>query len=127
MRNEGNSLRALYDIANAKAMEQSAQSDQRIAALRTQLADAVGQLAEMAPISERQSARQQTEAARVSPATTNTLALSIAAHMRHATEHCRALSSCAALQCSKLPSSCIAVCPVVVVPQKNLPPESQSD
>lgn len=92
-RNEGNSLRALYDIANAKAMEQSAQSDQRIAALRTQLADAVGQLAEMAPISELQSARQQTEAARVSPATTNTLALSIAAHMRHATEHCRALSA----------------------------------
>ena len=74
MRNEGNSLRALYDIANAKAMEQSAQSDQRIAALRTQLADAVAQLAEMAPVSELQSALQQTEAARVSSARTSTLA-----------------------------------------------------
>lgn len=74
MRNEGNSLRALYDIANAKAMEQSAQSDQRIAALRTQLADAVGQLAEMAPLSELQSAREQIEAARVRPAAANALA-----------------------------------------------------
>ena len=74
MRNEGNLLRALYDIANAKAMEQSAQSDQRIAALRTQLADAVGQLADMAPISELQSAREQMKAARVRPATGDTLA-----------------------------------------------------
>ena len=66
MRNEGNSLRALYDIANVKAAEQSALAEQRTAALKTQLADAVYTLAEMVPMAELQTAKQEADSARVS-------------------------------------------------------------
>ena len=66
MRNEFNSLRALYDIANVKATEQSVLADQRVAALDTQLADAADTLAGMAPIAELQSARQEADFVRVS-------------------------------------------------------------
>ncbi|CAL5225469.1 g8290 [Coccomyxa viridis] len=64
MRNEGNSLRALYDIANVKAAEQSALAEQRTAALKTQLADVVYTLAEMVPMAELQTAKQEADSAR---------------------------------------------------------------
>ena len=66
MRNEGKSLRALYDIANVKAAEHRALADQRMAALKTQLADAVYTLAEMVPMAELQTAKQEAESVRVS-------------------------------------------------------------
>ena len=65
MRNEGNALRALYDIGNVKAAEQSALADQRIAALASQLADAADTMADMTPIAELQSARQEANSVRV--------------------------------------------------------------
>ena len=41
MRNEGASLRALYDVASAKAAEQSALADQRLVARNAELAVAL--------------------------------------------------------------------------------------
>ena len=66
VRNEGASLRALYDIANAKATEQGALAEQRSAALNSRLAEALEAAADMAPMAELQAARQETDSARVS-------------------------------------------------------------
>lgn len=59
MRSEGSSLRALYDLANSKAAEQSAQADEQIAALIFQLSEAEASMAGMVPKGMLEAARQE--------------------------------------------------------------------
>ena len=65
-RSEGASLRALYDIANANALDQSARAAQQIGALSAQLSEAQASLAEMVPVAELEHARQDIAALEVS-------------------------------------------------------------
>lgn len=66
MRNEGVMLRALCDVANVKASEQSALADQRLAARNVELANALETLTDMVPRVELRTAIQDAESARVS-------------------------------------------------------------
>lgn len=65
-RSEGASLRALYDIANANAPDQSTRAAQQIAALNTQLSEAQASLGEMVTLAELEHARQDIAALEVS-------------------------------------------------------------
>ena len=65
-RSEGASLRALYDIANANALDQSARAAQQIGALSAQLSEAKASLGEMVPLAELEHARQDIAALEVS-------------------------------------------------------------
>ena len=65
-RSEGASLRALYDIANANALDQSTRAAQQIGALNTQLSEAQASLGEMVPLAELEHARQEIAALEVS-------------------------------------------------------------
>ena len=64
-RSEGASLRALYDIANANALDQSARANKQIDALSAQLSEARATLAEMVPLAELEHARQDVAALEV--------------------------------------------------------------
>ena len=65
-RSEGASLRALYDIANANALDQSAKAAQQIGALSAQLNEVKASLGEMVPLAELEHARQDIAALEVS-------------------------------------------------------------
>ena len=65
-RSEGASLRALYDIANANALDQSARAAQQIGALSTHLSEAKASLGEMVPLAELEHAREDVAALEVS-------------------------------------------------------------
>ena len=65
-RSEGASLRALYDIANAKALDQNTKADQQISVLSSQLGEAKALLVEMVPLAELKHARQDIAALEVS-------------------------------------------------------------
>lgn len=65
-RSEGASLRALYDIANANALDQSARAAQQICGLSAQLSEAKASLGEMVPLAELEHARQDIAALEVS-------------------------------------------------------------